>query len=312
MQIYKKSFFGLVATFTLISVAVPQSNNSTSKSQIKMPEMPTISNIPQMPSISAPAIGGKFYTPGSNDFYKGFTPSKPNSPQVENTNSSSNNTSSQSVQANKTQNSENAKVLSTLLGSTSSLLNSSSVTAMDISNMSNNNLVGSLYNLTGGINASGQDTQILLTEILHQLEEIKKQQDSANLSSNKAESSVNRSKILRFTINGNNILNTCRTVFFSQKENDGSFLLTADRKYDFNSQSRDETFYLLFKADGNCGYSAGYNVQPKVIQDSKNEDSPLFKLSQQKSLHADKTGNLVSLKVVSEKFNLDLLLDIGK
>ena len=112
-------------------------------------------------------------------------------------------------------------------------------------------------------------------------------------------------------MNGYNLKDTIRTVYFSKKENDGSFLLTGDRKYTSDGKSRDETFYLLFKADGNCGTSSGYFVEPQVIQDYKNEYSFLYQLSQKPKLKAEKTGNLVSLKYVSDGWNMDFLLDIG-
>ncbi len=286
-------------------------NSQASMPQVKMPEMPSISTSLQMPRISAPAIGGKFYTPG--DFFS-EKPAQSNSSskeQLQNPALETNKGNNQAGSSNSS--SRTARIVSSLLGSPSSLLNSSSVTAMDISNLSSRNLLGSLYNLNedfSGLN-NEQNTQVLLAEILTQLEEIKKQQDLTKTSARAAENQEKNPKILRFTINGSDILSTCRTIFFSKKENDGTFLLTADRKYDFNSQSRDETFYLLFKSDGNSGSMAGYNVQAKVVQDSINKESPIYKLSNQTSLHAEKTGNLVSLKQNSAELSLDLLLDIG-
>ena len=106
-------------------------------------------------------------------------------------------------------------------------------------------------------------------------------------------------------------MDTCRTVYFSKKDYDGSFLLTGDRRYTSDNKSRDETFYFLFKTDGNCGTSAGYNVEPQVVQDYKNEYSFLYQLSKKHNLKAEKTGNLVSLRCTEPAWNFDLLLDIG-
>ena len=121
-----------------------------------------------------------------------------------------------------------------------------------------------------------------------------------------------RPAILRFVINGYNILDTCRTVYFSRQEQDGSFLLTADRRYISDNTVREETFYLLFKADGNCGASKGYDVQPAVVQDYQNDYSLVYQLAQKKNMKASKTGNLVVLRSTSPDWNLDLLLDIGE
>lgn len=120
-----------------------------------------------------------------------------------------------------------------------------------------------------------------------------------------------RPTIIRFTINGYNILGTCKTVYFSNKENDGSFLLTADRKYISENKLREETFYLLFRSNGNGGSAAGYNVEPAIIQDYENTYSFIYQMAQRKDLKATKTGNLVSLRYSSTNWNMDLLLDIG-
>lgn len=117
--------------------------------------------------------------------------------------------------------------------------------------------------------------------------------------------------ILRFNVNGNDVLGSLRTVWFSNKENDGSFLVTGDRKYYADSKMRAETFYLLFKADGNGGSSMGYNVEPGVSQDFTNENSLFYKLTQAENLTATRTGNLVSLSTNSRDLSVNLLIDTG-
>ena len=118
-------------------------------------------------------------------------------------------------------------------------------------------------------------------------------------------------QILRFNINGTNIMDSLRTVWFSRQENDGSFLVTGDRKYYEGTKLREETFYLLFKADGNGGSDRGYNVEGKVMQDAQNQNSLLYRLAQISDLTADKTGNLISLSQNGENLKINLLIDSG-
>ncbi|MCR5400211.1 MAG: hypothetical protein K6E78_01295 [Treponema sp.] len=118
-------------------------------------------------------------------------------------------------------------------------------------------------------------------------------------------------QILRFNINGTNIIDSLRTVWFSRQENDGSFLVTGDRKYYEGAKLREETFYLLFKADGNGGSERGYNVEGKVMQDLHNENSLLYRLTQVSNLTADKTGNLITMTQNNENLRINLLIDSG-
>ena len=116
--------------------------------------------------------------------------------------------------------------------------------------------------------------------------------------------------ILRFKINGYNIADSLTKVFFSDTEPDGSFLLTGDRRYFVNQQVRTETFYMLFKTIGSNGSTLTYRVQPTLVQDHKNENSYVYKLSGVKNLTAEKTGNLVVIHYSGDSVNADLLLDI--
>ena len=118
-------------------------------------------------------------------------------------------------------------------------------------------------------------------------------------------------QILRFIVNGTNILDSLRTVWFSRQENDGTFLVTGDRKYYEDSKVREETFYLLFKADGNGGSAMGYNVEGKVMQDYENKNSLLYKIANDTQLKANKTGNLITLSNNSENLKINLLIDSG-
>ncbi|MDY5047707.1 MAG: hypothetical protein SPE87_08150, partial [Treponema porcinum] len=223
-------------------------------------------------------------------------------------------------------------LLSALLSSESSSdLESSRLTASDVALLGQNGLLNGIYGLAGNASSynSSSNTDILLTKILEQLNELKKAQEEKLQSDETEKSGKNtasqntalpytqpdksqRPAILRFVINGYNILDTCRTVYFSRQEQDGSFLLTADRRYTSDNTVREETFYLLFKSDGNCGASKGYDVQPAVVQDYQNDYSLVYQLAQKNNLKASKTGNLVVLRSTSPDWNLDLLLDIGE
>lgn len=284
-------------------------------SQVKMPEMPSMTNIsdgPAMPRISAPTLGSKFYVPGN------VYSNKKNEVIIKSVNEAQDSVG----RLNSVKNADDSSNISKKI--TESL--SSRLTAKDISSLGTDGLFGSVYGLLGEDSAILRKTMqpdfssdVLLSKIMDQLNELKKQNENLTEqiknSSVKIEENVpvviQQPKILRFVVNGYNIMETCRTVYFSKKDYDGSFLLTGDRRYTSDNKSRDETFYFLFKTDGNCGTSAGYNVEPQIVQDYKNEYSFLYQLSKKHNLKAEKTGNLVSLKCTEPAWNFDLLLDIG-
>lgn len=117
--------------------------------------------------------------------------------------------------------------------------------------------------------------------------------------------------ILRFVINGGDMRNACRNVHFSSIEDDGSFLLTAERRYWAGGAPKVEPFYMLFTS---CApNSRSYNVTLSVVQEAEEaEDSLLSRLSHAGKIEASKTGNLVTMRVDEEGLVCDLLLDIGK
>lgn len=125
------------------------------------------------------------------------------------------------------------------------------------------------------------------------------------------QSKNDNAQILRFVVNGYDMKSSCRTVYFSERGADGTFLMTADRRYMSDNISRTETFYLLFKSKGTTDNGIEYDVIPSVIQDYENQYSFLYQLSQKQNLSAAKTGNLVTLRVTEPNWNMDLLLDIS-
>lgn len=289
----------------------------TLNSSLSMPEMPSVSfpESPAMPKITAPTLGAKFYTPGT----VGTNISdKKTSESSAGTQDSGNSAEEKNVAA-KNKSAGSANVANAL----------SYLSADDIASLGSNGLFGGVYSLLGNDTAvanryaANNSNDVLLQSILTQLEDIKaKTEENADavkkislpVTTSGAAGSEKKEfnpAILRFFVNGYNIKDTIRTTYFSKKEKDGSFLLTGDRKFTTDGKNRNETFYLLFKSDGNCGTSAGYFVEPQVVQDYKNEYSFLYQLTKKPELKAEKTGNLVSLKYISDEWNMDLLLDIG-
>ncbi|MBR4600211.1 MAG: hypothetical protein IKO39_09200 [Treponema sp.] len=119
-------------------------------------------------------------------------------------------------------------------------------------------------------------------------------------------------KILRFNVNGYDLLETCRKIYFSEIEADGTFLLTGDRKYMSEGKVRSETFYFYFHAKGNENGITKYTVTPAVSQDYENQYSYLYQLAQKNALSADRTGNLVTLRINDGVWKMDLLLSLDK
>lgn len=125
------------------------------------------------------------------------------------------------------------------------------------------------------------------------------------------EAHENIASILRFVVNGSDVRSSCRNIHFSKQEADGSFLLTAERRYWAGNAQKALSFYLLFKTAGGGG-SHYYDVTCTVAQDDDNTTSFLSRLSSVQGLTASKTGNLVTMRVEEEDLSVDLLLDIGQ
>ena len=252
----------------------------------------------------------------------------------------SQNQNSDTEQSRSDQKSQNAQTqaqkLKALARSASSSLNM--LSADDISSMSNLGAFSQLSSLLGRSNSNlesklleAQNTvtantvdSATLKQILSELTELKNQMaatngESVTKSSEKKDnadvfSNVTKKepKILRFNVNGYDILATCKKVYFSEIETDGTFLLTGDRKYMSEGKVRSETFYFYFRAKANDNGIIKYAVTPAVSQDYENEYSYLYQLTKKNSLTADRTGNLVTLRVAEGGWNMDLLLSLDK
>ena len=305
MLICRKTFCVIAAAFFVNLCLFAQA--------VSMPEMPTLS-MPDMPSISSPTMDGKFY--------------KPSVPkQLQSTTTSSASTSTESKTSTDAVLSDATTTDDILL---SLLTNSNLLTAGDISGLYSSGSFDTLSSLTGlsglssysyGTSTSDLTTSLLLREILQKLNELKIEQNSASA----AEQEVIAAKvqdsetfktrnpsILRFKINNYSIKDSITQEFFSEPEADGSFLLTADRKYFLNNKACTETFYLLFKAVKSNGSSTTFSVTPSIAQGTENKNSYVYKLCQLKDITAEKTGNLVVVHYDDNGVAADLLLDIDK
>ncbi|MGP1458780.1 MAG: hypothetical protein ACTTKL_05665 [Treponema sp.] len=284
---------------------------SAEQSPVTMPQMPAPPSV-EMPSVSAPVTGG-FYAPGKiYGIPKPPVPPKASSPAV-----------SPAQTAGSVPAAANALLPSAQAADAGS---ADYLSAADIQSLGQNGLLGGVYNLLGsGAAAKSQtadaSTTLLLQNILTEIEGLKKQLAKETTGAAKlppaqtaraAAAKSSRPAILRFTVNGSDILSSCQTVYFSKPEADGTFLLTADRKYFADGKQNAETFYFLFKSDGSGGAETSYAVIPEIMQSPENPSSPVVRLSRQENLTASKTGNLVSLRASFDGLTADLLLDIGK
>lgn len=281
------------------------------------PSMPVSPSMPEMPSVSIPTFSDTFYSPGFNT-----TKTKKNTQST--------------AEAVTT---EKKRAENTLSDSSKSNI-PLSLSATDISSLGN---MGLLSHLTSTSDAgTSSTTTALLQQILSELADLKKQvaETQAALKSQKiittAEDSSSQgtvqtenvapsidekqenlvpksaASLLRFTVNGYSLISTCRTVYVSEKQADGSFLVTGDRRYISNGTFFTETFYLLFRPSGAKNGTETYTVAASVSQTTPNPYSYVYRLSERQGLSASRTGNLVALIDSGDRWNVDLLLDIGE
>lgn len=282
---------------------------------VQMPEMPTIS-MPEMPTISSPTMDGKFYRPSVPQ-------------QLQPKQNSTTSTTTESKTTNESVLSDATTADDILL---SLLTNSNMLTASDISGLYSSGSFDTLSSLSGlnglsglgsysSLNTSDLSTSLLLREILQKLNELKIEQNSASAAQQevyaaKAQDSetfkTRNPSILRFRINNYSIKDSITQEFFSEPEPDGSFLLTADRKYFLNNRACTETFYLLFKAVKSNGSTTTFSVTPSIAQGTENKNSYVYRMCQLKDITAEKTGNLVVVHYDDNGISADLLLDIDK
>lgn len=156
-----------------------------------------------------------------------------------------------------------------------------------------------------------------LQQILEKLEELaaakeaeKKASEAAPTPNSQKTGNLSPSRILRFRANATDVLPSCTTVYFSQPDPAGIFLLTGDRIVKAGGKDRNETFYFLFTPTLDEDGSFIYKVESQLMQDWTSERSELYPLASGLPLTATRTGNLVTLRHSASTWNLDLLLDL--
>ena len=282
---------------------------------LQMPQNPQMPSMPQMPTISSE---GSFYTPNFPASTKNQAKSAENNSEFQN--------QDETVIKSQTLNSPVSALLD---GNTKSVLTASDISALydlglfgNISSVNKNSFYTNNYDLENfSSDYNARTSNSLLLQILAELEQMKNNQKNTTVAQKQEFSDVQADakifkkrepSVLRFKINGYDIKNSLTESFFSDAEPDGTFLFTADRKYFANSKTYKETFYFLFSAKKSNGSTVFYNVQPRIIQETKNENSYVYKFVNKNDITAEKTGNLVVLHYSDEDLEADILLDIDK
>lgn len=279
-------------------------------------ESPSMPTMPSMPTISSPSVKTK--------------------PTIQNNKQTSNTKSNESVNSQNQNPSVSAASLlqmssSNPLGSITDLnsilsnLSTEKTTEADLSSLST--LSSTLLNsssLTTTNNSVATNT--ILTQILQRLEQLQAQVDKINSQpqqvseknlQNKnevqtnttqqqiSESKNNQNKILRFKINNYDLTKSFTTLFFSEKEKDGSFLLTGDRVYNLYGKQMSETFYMLFKNEnGN-----NFEVAVALNQNDENQNSFLYKFAKDSPYKSQRTGNLFFINSNKNDLKIDILIE---
>jgi hypothetical protein len=300
----KASKFILLAFTAFLQTGLFAQTKTSSKTSVTMPSAPT------MPSISAPALGNGFYVPGSDGFYSGHknVPAGTNSKTAAATESSAPTVTASTPDTNST---DALSLLANNAGTISSML-----TAGDLSSLDSMGVLPSMGGLLNSANKGTSDT-VMLQQILNELNELKQQVNAVSTARGTTPATTaavsdtkqtERSKLLRFVINGTDILGSLRAVYFSHPESDGTFLLTADRVYLNSSKTNTETFHLLFRATGTKNSGTAFTVSPAITQAGDDTNSPVYRLAQIDNLKASRTGNLVTLRTEQDGLKVDVLI----
>lgn len=120
-------------------------------------------------------------------------------------------------------------------------------------------------------------------------------------------SAVSGAELLRFAVNGYNLLPTVRTLVSSILAKDGSFLVTGDRRYLSGKDWRTETFYLLCRSDG----AGRYRLFADVSQDKLNAYSYAYALAGRSPLAGTLTGDILVFRTTDADFSIDVVFRIA-
>lgn len=278
--------------------------------------MPSVSE-PTMPTLDGkPYVGQPPYIPQSSNSQQSSQTETDTSDTAENTNTTS------TTYAATEKNSDNSNLSNVLtaqtisgLGGLSSLTDTlSALTA----SQNASSYLPALSQLTG-TTLSQTDSNATLKSILKELQKLSQKETSQQNSTQKvvttdtwdnSSQTESQSKLLRFRVNNTDILNTCQTIYFSQPEENGLFLLTGDRSYYIDNRPYEETFYFLFTPALDDKGVFYYEVEGDIMQNAPITGSKLYPLTEKPSLIARKTGNLIALKYNAKNWNLDILIDL--
>ncbi len=261
--------------------------------------MPTM---PSMPTISAPSVNKSGTT-------KNNSSTKTEKSKSEKT--SSNITAQSLLQMSSTNSLSSLTDLASILSEVSS----ENATEDDLKKITDLFGTTSLSSLSTTASTSAS-SNILISQILQKLEELQNQIDKMNEVPNSQseqrkisteeniENTINK-KILRFKINNYDLTKSFTTLFFSEPEADGSFLLTGDRVYNLYGKQMSETFYMLFKNEnGN-----NFEVAVALNQNDENTNSFLYKFSKDSPYKSQRTGNLFFINSNKNDLKVDILIE---
>ena len=276
----------------------------SAQNSVQMPAMPTM---PSIPKVAAPTVGGGFYTPSAGNFYSGGTPRGAGAASAQG------GTESRILTESQKQSLQSEFSISRIDGAADmggGQGASASLTASDIATLSDMGLLGPISGLLQSPRNKGQNDAQTLEKILGEIREIKA---TSNQESPASVSKIGKPspKILRFTADGADYLNTIKTAFFSEEEADGTFLLTGDAKYSVGGRIRNETFYLLFRSKGTENGMLKYEMSSQVSQSIDDAKSVFRRLSEacsESPVEASRTGNLITLRLNESALSLDILL----
>ena len=272
-------------------------------------ESPSMPTMPSMPTISSPSVN------------KSGTTKNNSSTKTEKTQSAKT-TSNVTAQSLLQMSSSNSLSSITDLASVLSGVSSENATEDDLKRISE--LFGTPLSSLSTSSTSSSSSNILLSQILQKLEELQNQIDKMNevskpineqtknetqtsqnqISEENVENSVSK-KILRFKINNYDLTKSFTTLFFSEPEKDGSFLLTGDRTYNLYGKQMTETFYMLFKNEnGN-----NFEVAVALNQNDENPNSFLYKFAKDSPYKSQRTGNLFFINSNKNDLKVDILIE---
>ncbi len=278
--------------------------------------MPSVSE-PTMPTLDGkPYVGQPPYIPQSSNSKQSSQTETDTSDTAENTNTTS------TTYAATEKNSDNSNLSNVLTAQTISGLGGLSSLTDTLSALTSSQNASSylpaLSQLTG-TTLSQTDSNATLKSILKELQKLSQKETSQQNSTQKvvttdtwdnSSQTESQSKLLRFRVNNTDILNTCQTIYFSQPEENGLFLLTGDRSYYIDNRPYEETFYFLFTPALDDKGVFYYEVEGDIMQNAPITGSKLYPLTEKPSLIARKTGNLIALKYNAKNWNLDILIDL--